>query len=331
MLNNGKKVILSVALVLCLALVVAAAFGIVDRMYSPDEEDFDGPVDLGEVMNAIYVDGVLCYPKPGVRNYLIMGIDKYGESGSDGVGQVDFLMVLSFDSNTEKYTMVSINRDTMVVVDESDGFGGHRMVYKQIALSHDYRGTEGVTNNEKCENTARAASRVLCEMKFDGYMSMTMDAIAKMVDKFGGIDILVEDDLTSVDARLVKGETVKLDGELAVKFVRARGGLEDSSNSARMKRQEAFLSAFFEKITQSNLDETLMLEIYEEIQPYVCNDSGESGYEDLFYKLSKYELSESITLKGESAIGKGGYVEFSVDESHIKEVMVDVFYDKVQK
>lgn len=333
MINNSKKLILSVSLVLCIALVIAAAFWISDLVYASGDrnEGEEESVDLSEVLNAIYIDEELYFPKLGVRNYLIIGVDKYGDAESDLSSQADFLMTISFDSNEETYTMVSINRDTMAMVDEADGFGGHRTVYKQIALSHVYKGSEGVTNREKCVNTAKAASWLLHGMEFDGYMSMTMDAVSILVDRVGGVEVLVEEDLTSVDERLVKGETVTMDGELALKFVRARGGLDDSSNIGRMKRQEAFLKEFFAKVGAAGFDDEQLIDIYEEISPYAYNSIGEDGYEELFYKLSKYKLSKSLSLKGESKIGRGGYVEFYVDEEHLKEVMVDVFYEKAYK
>ena len=332
MINNGKKIILSISLVLSLALVLAVAFWISDLVYAPHgETGEEESVDLSEILNAIYIDDELYLPKMGVRNYLIIGVDKYGDAANDLASQADFLMIMSFDSNAETYTMVSINRDTMALVDEVDGFGGHRMVYKQIALSHVCKGTEGVTNRDKCINTAKAASRLLYGMEFDGYLSMTMDAVSILVDRVGGVDVLVEDDLTAVDARLVKGETVTMDGELAMKFVRARGGLEDSSNTGRMKRQEAFLKEFFKKFGATGFGDEQLISMYEEIAPHTYNSSGEDGYEELFYKLSNYTLLKSLSLEGESKVGLGGYIEFYIDEEHLKEVMVDVFYEKAYK
>ena len=326
MIKNGKKIILSVVLVVSLALVIAVAFWIGDSMYG---SEVDGEVDIDAIKNATYIDGELCYPKTGVKNYLIMGIDKFGED-EDALGQADFLMVLSFDSNTKTYTMVSINRDTMVDVDEYDGFGGHRVVNKQIALSYSKSGGDGLVDKKNCINTEKAVSRILCGMKFDGYMSMTMDAVAILVDSLGGIRITIDEDLTSVDERLVVGE-VLLDGELALKYVRARGGLVDSSNIARMNRQERFLQAFFAKVSETELGETRLLGIYDQIRPYICNDSGDVGYEKLFSKLSEYSAGDKISLKGEAKIGDGGYVEFDVDEAHVKEVVLDVFYEKAKK
>lgn len=332
MINNGKKVFLSILLVFCIALTIVAAYYIGDYM---EAQTANGEIywegGSSHISNAVYLDDELYLPRTEVRNYLIMGIDESGEIDDDVTGQVDFLLILSFDGTTKEYTMVSINRDTMVDVVEVDLLGNKRTVKKQIALSHSYTGSEGLTNKEKCLSTMDAASRIFHGMKFDGYMSMTMDAVDIMVDEFGGVEVYVEEDYTSVDPRLIPNTTVMMDGELAMKFVRMRGGLADSSNIARMKRQEAFLKAFFGKVGDRFAYESDLLNSYSKIEKYVYNSSGINGYDEIFWKLTHYEEGESVTLRGEALVGRGGYMEFYVDDTHVKEVIADVFYKKASK
>ncbi len=330
-MSNGKRLFLSIALVLCIALVIAAAFLVGDYIEGA-RSDRDQPDDSShsQVVTPIYINDELYLPRKEVRNYLIMGIDESGDIGSEAVGQVDFLLILSFNSETKEYTMVSVNRDTMVETREVDMLGNKRDVLKQIALSHSGVGGEGLTNKEKCENTMASVSNIFQGMKFDGYMSMTMNAVDILVDDLGGVDVYVEDDYTSMDERLVAGTTVTMDGELAMKFVRMRGGLEDSSNIARMRRQESFLKAFFSKMGESQMSDDALLESYSDVEKYVYCSAGANGYEELFWKLQKYEEGESISLNGEAIVGKGGYMEFYVDESHVTEVIVDVFYEKAR-
>ena len=329
MLSNGKRIFLSVLLVFSIALAIAVAFGLIDHFAEKNPTNYgDADVDLSEELNAIYIDGELYLPKRGVENYLIIGVDKAGGAESDQMGQSDFLMVLSFNSNDMTYTMVPINRDTVTDVYLTDLFGNQRVVKQQIALSHAHGNTDGLTNNEKCENTAKSASAILCGMKFNGYMSMTMDAVKILVDRIGGVDVVIEEDYSEADPAFVPGAVVSLDGEKAMSFVRMRSSLTDSTNVARMRRQELFLNAFFKEIGEAELDEEGLIDIYEEIKWFTCNSAGEDGYSELFHKLSSYERKEVISLKGESKIGVGGYMEFYVDQDHVEEVMVDVFYRK---
>lgn len=330
MLSNGKRLFLSILLVFSIASAIVVAFYLIDLGGKSGQNDEIPNVDLAEELNAIYINDELYLPKNGVENYLIIGVDKAGETDSDQMGQADFLMVLSFDSNDMTYTMLSINRDTIARVEEVDIFGNRRVVEKQIALSHAYESSQGLTNREKCESTAKAASSILCGMRFHGYMSMTMDAVKLLVDGIGGVDLVIEEDNTDIDPEYIPGATVTLNGERAMSFVRMRGGLNDSTNIARMRRQETFLKAFFEGIGNSELSDEEIFDLYEGADGYMYHSMGDDGYVELFHKLSSYERKNTVTLKGESRVGAGGYMEFYVDKSHVEEVMVDVFYKKAE-
>lgn len=328
MLSNGKRLFLTVLLVLSIALAIVVAFWLID--FIEDKSAIDNGItniDLTEEMNAIYVDGELYLPKKGVENYLIIGVDKAGDTDSAQMGQADFLMVLSFDSNDMTYTMVPINRDTVTDVYETDLFGNQRVVKKQIALSHAYEDSEGLTNKDKCENTAKSASAILCGMKFHGYMSMTMDAVKTLVDGIGGVEIVIEEDYSEADPEFIPGAAVSLDGEKAMRFVRMRSGLNDSTNVSRMRRQDTFLKAFFEKIGDASLSDEDIMDLHERIKKFMYHSAGDDGYAEFFHKLSSYEYKKTVSLKGEIDYS-GKYAEFYVDEDYVEEVMVDVFYRK---
>ena len=142
------------------------------------------------------------------------------------------------------------------------------------------------------------------------------------------------DGSAAVDLRaaLDEGETVVLDtGESAIAYIRARSELVDGSNITRMARQEAFLRAFFSKLGERQFSESELITLYDEVRPYVCNDAGDAGYEVFFNMIKEYSVGETVSLKGAATKGKGGYIEFYVNEEHVKEVMLDVFYDKAKK
>ena len=80
-----------------------------------------------------------------------------------------------------------------------------------------------------------------------------MDAVPVFNDLVGGVEIEVLDDFTGIDDTLVKGKTVTLMDEHALHYVRTRKDLEDSSNSTRMKRQQQYINALYEKTKNSLL------------------------------------------------------------------------------
>ena len=91
------------------------------------------------------------------------------------------------------------------------------------------------------------------------------------------------------------------------------------------------MTAFFAKLGDAKLSESSLVQLYDKVRPYVCNNAGDSGYEALFNRLVDYEMGETVTIAGEQRIGKGGYVEFYVDEESVKEVVTNVFYKKAKK
>ena len=277
-------------------------------------------------MERVYINDVAYLPNKNVKNYLIIGIDEFGEVDSGGVAQADFILILSANKADKTYRMISINRDTMTEVTVCDIFGnktGERV--EQIALSHAYGSSFEITNPQKCKNTVNAVSNLLYGVKFDSYMSMTMDAVSILVDEMGGVEITVPQDLTSVDERFVEGEKVLLDGELTHAFIRARGGLEDSTNVARMERQRVFLDAFPKKVKDSGIDKQGMIDQYEAISEYTVSNSGVEIFDEISLYMSEYENLGMISLEGESVVGEE-FMEFYVDEEALKTLVIDVFY-----
>lgn len=323
-----KKIILFVIFVLCIALVAVALFNI-DKLFGDNEDGYWGSATNHEKeMNTVYIDGEAYLPKSGVKNYLIIGVDKFGEVGDGGVAQADFIAVLSFNAKNNEYTVFPINRDTMTEVDVLDVFGnksGTRM--EQIALAHAYGSPFEISNSQKCKNTAKAVSGLLHGVKFYSYFSLTMDAIKELVDFVGGVSIVVDSDMTSVDERLVEGDQVLLDGELALSYIRARGQLNDSSNVARMKRQEIFLKGLIRSISNANLDDKAWATCYSRVSPYITTNAGMELIDELNDILSSDNVGKMISLEGESVVGSQ-YMEFYVDSEALKKTVIDVFYEK---
>ncbi len=323
---NNKRILLFVTLVACLALVAVALLFLDDIFYEEPQIDGGGVSDIEKDMNTVYIDGVPYIRRPGVENYVVFGLDTFGKVSDAGLAQADFIMVLSFDRLESKCTLLTINRDTMVEVKVFDAFGKEAGTkFQQIALSHSTGSPLELSNHEKCKNTVDAVSKLLRGVKFDGYISMTMDAVEKVVDCLGGIEVLIEEDLTAVDGRLAEGERVLLDGELAVKFLRARGGLEDSSNIARMGRQEAFMKALFETADESAVSEEALMKCFDEVYPHMVTDLDADGLEWLAGLLVSYDKNTPISLPGEAKLGEK-YVEFYVDGEGLMDIVTEYFF-----
>ena len=328
MKRNRRTILLFAAFLLSVALVAAVLFNL-DRIMSaingtPDNDSGDRT----DTLDTVYIDGEAYRPKSTVKNYLIVGIDQFGSSESNGYAQADFILVLSFDSSDNSYTVMSINRDTMTEILVYDAFSGEsKETVAQIALSHNDGTYTEISNAKKCKNTAKAVSNLLFGVDFKNYVSMTMDAVSIIVDYIGGVEVYVEYDMTSIDDRLVAGQTVMLDGELALKFIGARSGVYDETNVSRMERQMAFFDAFAEKAKSVEIDEQIMLECFEDVEDYVVTNADEGIFGEISEKLATYEKKETIIPPGEAKVGQK-YMEFYVDEEELKDIVIDVFYKK---
>lgn len=272
-------------------------------------------------------DGVEYELKENLETFLVIGLDKFdGDLVSDSYNnneQADFLMLFVFDNDAKKCTAIHINRDTMAEISVL-GVAGDKIdtVTKQIALAHTY-GNDDVS----CRNTADSVSSVLMDMRVNHYISVTMDAVAIVNDLVGGVEVEVLDDFSGIDPMLVQGETVVLTGEQALTYVQSRYGLEDSSNSNRMKRQRQYVQALYDQFEDSvEADNELIVDITLGIADYMVSDRSVTQLQTLAEKFDEYDFEGIKAIEGESVLGEQ-YMEFYPEETAVKELVIKTFYN----
>lgn len=285
-------------------------------------------------------DGVVTYKgqeykeNDNIETFLVLGLDKFdgedfAESHGSGV-QADFLMLFVFDNEKEQCTALQINRDTMTRVNKLS-VGGTSVVEiytKQIALAYNYVND----NNDKirCRNTKDSVEFLLNGVKVDHYLSLTMDSVVAASDLVGGVEVTVLDDFTGVDDTLVKGEKIALTGEQALHYVRTRYGLEDSSNSTRMLRQQQYINALYKKITSMvEADEEFIIELIDTMDDYVVYDSSNQKMQKFAEKFRNYEFLGIRELEGRSELGEE-FIEFYPDEEALLDTVVELFYTPLE-
>lgn len=266
--------------------------------------------------------------KNNVETFLVIGLDKFNApSSSDSYNndqQADFLMLFVFDNDAKKCSAIHIDRDTMAKLNIL-GVNGNKIdtVVKQIALAH----TQGNGKDVSCHNTADAVSGLLLGIKVNHYMSVTMDAVSIFNDLVGGVEVTVRDDFTGIDETLVKGQKVLLKGEHALNFVRSRYGLDDSTNSARMKRQRQYVEALYKKTLQCvNNDKDFISKASVKLSDYIVTDRSVTQLQSLADKFSEYEFTGIISFEGESKIEEQ-HIAFYPDENSIRKTVMELFYE----
>jgi len=276
-------------------------------------------------------DGKNYVLKDDVETFLVIGLDKYDGSVSNDAytndQQADFLLLFAIDNSNSTVTAIQINRDTMAQINVL-GVAGEKIdtVEKQIALSHTY----GNGREVSCRNTADAVSALLLDAKVNHYLSLTLDAVPVCNDLVGGVEVTVLDDFTGIDDALVKDQKVTLTGEQALTYVRARHGMEDSTNEHRMIRQRQYIDALYKKTVQrARGNKNFIVESSARLTDYLVSDRSVNQLQVLFEKITSYEFKGILTIDGESVVGEK-FMEFHPDEDALKKVVVDVFYDPEQ-
>ncbi len=315
-----------VAIILALVSVASTALFLVDvwdRKQGIFQDD-----DLQTLSDDVTYNGKEYVLKNDIETMLVLGLDTTNSEISDSYNnnkQADFLLLFVIDNKNKTCSTIQINRDTMAEIDVL-GVAGDKVgtVTKQIALSHTY----GKGDEVSCRNTARAVSRVLMNMYIDHYMSVTMDAVSVLNDLVGGVQVEVLENFSSVDASLVKGQNITLTGEQALTYIRAREGMEDSTNDNRMNRQRQYLDALFSKTQQCvKEDEGFITNATMQISKYMISDCSANKLETLLKKVSDYTMKEIKVFEGDYVKGDP-YMEFYPDEESVLSVVIDSFYEE---
>ena len=110
-----------------------------------------------------------------------------------------------------------------------------------------------------------------------------------------------------------------------MRFVRARGGLEDSSNTSRMERQKQYLDALYSQMmAKSKEDDTLSSDVILDLTKYMSTNCSSGELERMMDAIEIIDRAESYSLTGEYKIGE--HAEFYPNEDSVKEILVRLFY-----
>ena len=163
-------------------------------------------------------------------NLLVVGADaRYQEQN-----RTDTVMVVSFDLKTERIGVLSIPRDTRVRLPEDKG-------YHKINAAYAYGGiklTKQVIEEE-------------FQIPIDYHLQVGYQGFEELVNKLGGVEINVKNDLDYVDQAAdlniaIKAGQQNLTGEQALNYIRFRD--EITGDIGRIERQQKFVKAALKQL-----------------------------------------------------------------------------------
>lgn len=165
------------------------------------------------------------------KNIVVLGVDE--RPSEEDSGRSDTLFVVMLDTDNKDVSLLSIPRDTRVKIpgygwdkiNHAFAFGGHKL-------------TQETTEQ-------------LLGIRINNYVMIDFKGFKSLVDAIGGVDIEVEKPMSYYDEW--DGFTIDLapgmqhmDGEKAIQYVRYR---DEEGDIGRIKRQQKFLRAVYNKVT----------------------------------------------------------------------------------
>lgn len=323
-----KKTWILVLLLVVLAALLGTAVWTNQREETPVE-------NAGQAVHAQQEQTYLTYEnqeyplKEHLLTVLLIGTDsteRYEDKNAlldyYNYNQADFLILVVQDTEANTTEVIQLNRDTMTDVPWLDVIGNYGGTeFQQLCLAFN----SGDGGRASCLNTVDAVSSLLFDAPIQHYIQMPLSGISVLNNLVGGVPVQIPENLTRIDPAFVEGATVHLTGDQAEKFVRARKGLLDDTNLARMSRQRIYLDSFRKQAQEAfDSDSEFAMKLVEKLGEYIQSDLTAQQLSDFVESLDKSQISPIRTADGELMIGTQHY-EFFVDEASLWEVVKQAY------
>lgn len=282
----------------------------------------------------LYRDGKKYRYNENIVTLLCMGIDTESDlsevkevSGESGQADTIFLLVLNPD--TRKMKLIGISRDTMTNIHTYDHYGNYIGESKNhLGLAYAF----GDGGKKSGEMMVDAVSELFYDLPLHGWCAVNLNAIEKLNNAVGGVNVTLSEDMTLGTRSYSKGENVLLTGAEAESFVRHREMDAEGSNNLRMNRQKQYAVSFFRSAKAAlKKDVTLATSLYKDLKDEMATSISLDEAVYLVTEISgmSLDLDEIQMLKGTTKQGSV-YEEFYVDEEALKDVIFDTFYIEVK-
>jgi len=266
-----------------------------------------------------------------ILTFLFLGIDKMSEvkpvkNGIDG-GQSDAIFLLVLNPHSKEISIIAIPRDTMTDIDVYDDKGFFvTTALGQLTLQHGYG--DGATVS--CERSEKAVQRLFYNLPVHGYCSVNMGAIPLINDAVGGVEVDVLEDVPRTGMK--EGDRILLKGMDAYYYLHNRDTGSPESAVRRLERQKQYLEVYAATAMEAmKSDLTLPVTLYNRLSKYMVTDISLDEITYLAVEAAGYHFDGNnlYSLKGETVMGEQ-YEEFYIDETALYELILEVFYEKVE-
>lgn len=328
MKKSTKRLLLVLDIILVLVLVAGITF--IQRRTEKREAEAVAEEDLARrYTRSVEIDGKSFPLKRSMSAVLLIGTDNYIDDSKQNeieafynFNLADFLVILVFDHSSKTVTPFQICRDTMCNVPwlSVNGLVGGTE-FQQITFAHTY----GSGKDDSCVNTRNAVSGLLYGIPIDSYFAFTMDAVPVMNDIVGGVTVRLEDDIPALGPEYVRGASIELKGDQALRFVRYRDTGLLASNISRMAHHRLYMEAFTDAArTALSKNEDLFLDAFKAAEPFLCTDLTVEQISDMVEDLNGYTVLPTVTPGGSYIMGEQ-FAEYYLDDDSLRKCVIDTF------
>ncbi|MBR5134224.1 MAG: LCP family protein [Clostridia bacterium] len=276
------------------------------------------------------LDGRLYTLKQNVETILFIGLDVFDDSNESDYlyrndKQADMVLLAVIDHDRKEYSLVQLNRDTMVSFNTIGDTGAHTgKITAQLALAHTY----GSGKLDSCNNVKDAVEYLFYgDVKIDHVMSLKMDAISILNDAVGGVTVELLDDFSYRYEGFEQGATVTLYGNQATDYVRERGALDNKTNINRMKRQRQYLAEWRKALLEATKrDSAVVTTMFEDASPYLFSNLDTAEIQSFANVLETYTATTEVKVPDGTSEVVDGYMQFKIDDAALERMVLDLFY-----
>lgn len=253
--KSRKKKIILLFLVVLVIVVAMAAWFILSKVDKISNNVLTGG------LAGLFNNKPLKKDEQGRTNLLVFGTDSRKPGDSDYQSRpplTDSLMMISYDHNSQKVSMISVPRDLWVRLEKPCSVG-----YQSKINAVYYCGLEN-SNQDFAEATQVLARQMKQVLGFEAqyYVNMNFQAVIDLVDAVGGVEIEIDSpdprgiyDPNSGNIKFANGPTGLMNGQTTLHLIRARnaeGGYGLSrSNYDREDNQRKVVMALVKKLTSN--------------------------------------------------------------------------------
>ena len=261
------------------------------------------------------------------KTIAVFGVDK-------DETRTDVILVVNFNSMTNKVKVISIPRDTKVTWSERQRSKYNQLTGYSISVT---KLNEMSAYGQIYNNPANIRDFTINEIEniltvpIDNYVIVNIEAFNKIVDAIGGVEVDVpqrmyyQDTSQALYIDLQPGLQT-LYGKDAEGLVRYRHGYAEG-DVGRIATQQVFLEAFAKKVMSPAILNNLP-SIITSLFTYVKTDVALTEVFDYLTLLNDFELDN---LEFHTMPGEGAYYQdvsyFFIDQEELSSLIKEVFYD----